>query len=152
MPDEIEVLLRHCENEWNKARHSEEQRATMTNFIVLVAAGVLGLIGQLAFDTRSIPLALLLILLGTYGAVTSAKLYERWQPHKTRARFWSSRIDELCPEAQIRKQRESAWRHHKSRHPHLAKVRLHWLWVILHALIAVLGLACLATIIIVNWV
>lgn len=150
MTDEIEVLLRYCENEWNKARHSEDQRATMTNFIVLIAAGILGLMGQLAFDTRSMPLALLLVLLGTYGAVSSAKLYERWRLHRTRARFWSRRLDELCPKAQIYRERQAAWRYHKSRHPRLARLRLHWLWVILHSLIAVLGLACAATTIILS--
>jgi hypothetical protein len=142
MVDEADILLRLCENEWLQGRQCEDQRAGMTNFIVIIAAAILSLIVQMGFDTRTLPIAVLLALLGAYGALVSAKLYERWRFHMRRARYWRNRIDELHPNAQVVHLKEVAYHEHKTRYPRLVRLRLHWLWLTLHMLITLFGVVC----------
>ena len=148
MADEANILLKFCENEWLQGRQSEDQRATMTNFIVIIAAAVLGFIVQMGFDTQALPLSILLIPLGAYGALVSAKLYERWHFSMRRARYWRKRINELYPDAQLLQLKEAADNEHKTKYNRFRRLRLNWLWLTLHILIALLGIVCSIVIII----
>jgi hypothetical protein len=123
----------------------------MTNFIIVIAAVVFGVIVEMDFDIRALPLALVLTVLGTYGALACAKLYERWQLHVRRARYWLRRIDELCPNAQVIDLQEIAESEHYARYGRLTRLRLHRLWVALHIFIALSGLACSVVIVVFYW-
>jgi len=148
MTDDTEVLLRLCEEQWCQGRQSESQRATVTNFIITISAAILGFLVQKEFTLTSLPLAILLIALGVYGAVISAKLYERWQFHMRRARYWRKRIDELHPDARIDQLKVESDLEHKRKYPKLEKIRLNRLWSALHILIILIGVACTIIIII----
>lgn len=141
MADDTDVLLKLCEEQWTQGRHSESQRATVTNIVFTISAVIIGFLVQKGFSLTSLPLAILLILLGIYGAVTSAKLYERWQFHMRRARYWRRRIDELHPDAQIEQLKAEADAEHKLKYSNLERIQLYQLWLALHILIALIGLA-----------
>ena len=147
MGDNVDILLRFCEEQWTQGRQSETQRATVTNFVITIAAATLTFIGHKGFESASIPLAVFLVVLGLYGATTSMKLYERWHFHMSRARYWRKKIDELDPDAQLIKLKEQADAKHKSKYPRLGRLPLNWLWLALHISIASLGIVCIIVIV-----
>jgi hypothetical protein len=81
----------------------------------------------------------LLIVLGLYGAVVSQKLYERHRFHYGRARYYRRKLNELLPNAEIRKSMDDAEEEHK-KFKWLYRVSLNRLWVLLHIAIAGAGL------------
>lgn len=139
MSDEINVLLKFCEEEWTQRRQSENQRSLMTNILMTAAMAIVVIIIQKGLVIGVIPLASLLIFTGTYGALTTAKFYERGEAHMARARQWRKRIDELCPQAKLIESMSSAHSKHNERYPILTRVRLYFLWIFLHASIATIG-------------
>jgi hypothetical protein len=144
MADDVDVLLKMCEEQWTQCRQLETQRSLITNFVITIAAASLAFIGSKGFVMASLPLGGFLIFLGLYGAITSEKLYERWQFTRNRSRYWRKRVDELRPDAHLMELQNQADREYSHR---LQNVRLHWLWVCLHLSIALIGLACIAIII-----
>jgi len=145
MADEVDVLLKFCDEQWTQCRQLETQRALVTNFVITIAAASLAFIGTKGFVEASLPIGGFLIFLGLYGAVTSEKLYERWQFTRNRSRYWRKRIDELKPDTRLLELQNQADREYSHRLQH---VRLHWLWACLHLSIAVIGMACIAIILI----
>ena len=59
MADEVDILIKFCEEEWTQARQSENQRATMTNYIIIIAIAIFGLMVQMDLNTKALPLAIL---------------------------------------------------------------------------------------------
>ena len=140
MADDTQVLIEFCKQCWVEAKQSEDQRATLTNIILGVASAVTVLIAQKGLAKDTLPLSILLIVLGIYGAVASEKLYERHQMHSTRASVYRERLDELHPNAQVIVRRSEALKRHDPNFPRLSKIRLHYLWLTLHLIIALAGL------------
>jgi hypothetical protein len=139
MADDTDVLLKFCEQQWMEAKQAEDQRAVITNIILLVTSALLGLITQNGLSSNMLPLTILIFLLGLYGVVTSQKLYERHQFHIQRLQSWRKRIDELHPNAQLNKLREEAVAKHKTIYPKLYGLRLHLLWLVMHSVISLIG-------------
>ncbi len=138
MADTIDVLLHFIEENWTQARQHENQRATISNLIIIIAAALSGVVTQKGFKKDSLPLTVLLIILGVYGVIVTAKLYERSQYHLSRARELSCRLNELCPDAEIDKRITDANRGHDRSHKILSKLKRIWLG--LPILIVVLGI------------
>jgi hypothetical protein len=152
MADTIDVLLQFIEENWTQTRQHETQRATISNLIVIIAAAISGVVTQTGFNINSLPLALILIALGIYGAVASAKLYERSQYHNNRANHLRARLNELCPDAEIEQLKTIADKEHKDHYPMLAtRISLHNVWLLLHIFIALLGIAFTIIIIFKFW-
>jgi hypothetical protein len=74
MADTTDILMSMIEENWNQVRHSEDQRATITNLIIIVVSVIHGVLTQTGFTRKALPLTLLLIILGLYGIVVTAKL------------------------------------------------------------------------------
>ena len=141
MKDETEVLLRLCEESWAQVRHLEDQRATYTNLVIVVAAGVLGFVIPQGLTVELFPLTILLFVMGVVGAIATWKFYERYQWHNSQADKWLERIDSvLVPNAGLGILEKAAKREHQSRYKGIVRIRVHWLWIALHGLIALLGL------------
>jgi len=143
MADDVDVLLKLCEEQWTQCRQLETQRTMVTNFVITVTAAILAFISHKGFVPASIPLGVFLFFLGLYGAVTSEKLYERWQFNVNRAQNWCQRINELKPDAHLLELKSVADEGH--RHV-LQHIHLHWLWACLHLSISAIGLACIIVI------
>ena len=140
MADTTDALMGMIEENWNQIRHSEDQRATITNLIIVVVSVIQGVLTQTGFTKNVLPLTLLLIILGLYGIVVSAKLYERTQMLVNRARKYRHRLNELLPDAQLELLKKMADEEHFKRFPVMSqKIRLSRLWLALHAIIVVLG-------------
>jgi hypothetical protein len=137
-----DILLAYSKEEWEQRRQSENQRATMTNFILTIASAVTVLILNNGLTMNSLPLSILLTLLGIFGAVAVAKLYERGEFHIERTKAWRERINELCPEAEllIRQKQGNANHAIKFGKTIRERIRLHTLWGNLNIAIALLGI------------
>jgi hypothetical protein len=140
MADITDVLLHTIDKQWSQAKQSEDQRATMTNYIIVLAIGLEGFIVQRQFDRGSPPLAVVIIFLGIYGAIASAKYYERFRLSVDRVRVIRGELDKLHSGAMLQSLEEKADELHEKHHPRLVKLRLHTLWLMLHLLICIGGI------------
>lgn len=141
MADTTDILMSMIEENWNQIRHSEDQRATITNLIIIIVSVIHGVLTQTGFTKNVLPLTLFLIILGLYGIVITAKLYERTQMLVNRARKYRHRLNELLPEAHVELLKKAADEEHFKRFPIISKkIRLSRLWLALHGMIVILGI------------
>ena len=140
MADDTDVLIMLCEHEWAQAKQSEDQRATISNIVLLVASILIGLVVQSELTREYLPLSAFLIVLGIYGAITSEKLYERHQFHFERARVFRHKMIDLHPVTRLTEERQEAGIKHALKFPRLSKTHLHHLWLILHIGISTVGI------------
>jgi len=92
-----------------------------------------------SIDMTDLPLTIFLIVIGVFGAVLSMKHYERFARHQTLAGAYRAALDQEVPEAQILGIRSKAERCHTNNYRLVHKWRLHWLWIGLHAAVALTG-------------
>jgi hypothetical protein len=140
MADDSEVLLNFCNQYWDEIRHIENQRATLTNLIILIASAIVGLMVQKGLSRGFLPLAILLILLGIYGTAITLKLYERYNFLQTRLEHFYRRIDELHPNTKFLQIRGAAYDEHNVQFPRLVRLKVHRLWLALHIAISISGI------------
>lgn len=155
----------HC----NTGRHHETQRATTTNLIIVLVAGVTTYATfDKKIDDKDIPVALLVVVLGIFGALFSVLHYGRYSKHMQRAKKYRDALDDVLPQmnetnfknmgAHIKKvfKDENApegllyslkkagdkihEKQNASKLYNLTPGGLHVFWVILHGLIIALGL------------
>jgi hypothetical protein len=75
-------------------RRSESQRAVLTNYILVIVAGVSGFLVQQQLRPITLPLSILVTVIGGYGAVIAANYHERANYHLTQARaLTTTRVD-----------------------------------------------------------
>jgi xanthosine utilization system XapX-like protein len=144
MSDQSDVVLAYWNEHRQQLRQSENQRATMTNFVLVIAAALSGLIVQQKFVTATAPLGILIALIGLFGMLVAAKYHERAEYHLSQARALTATLKELnvlTDDPNIDHFRNR----HYSAFPRLHRIRLHFLWTSLHILIAAYG-GTLATI------
>jgi hypothetical protein len=140
MSDPSDAVLSYWTEHREQLRQSENQRATMTNFILVITAGLSGLVIQQKLATTTLPLSILIVLIGLYGALTAAKYHERAAYHLSQARALTDTLKDmkvLAANANLDRNRQL----HYDAYPRLHRVRLHWLWTGLHLAVAVYGSA-----------
>jgi hypothetical protein len=122
-------------------RQSENQRAILTNYVLVIAAGASGFVIQQRFSVRTIPLSVLIIAIGLYGALAVAKYHERATYHLLQARALTQVLVDMGAlddhDALLDKYR----REHYLHYPVLRRLRLYQLWIAFHLGIAVYGVA-----------
>jgi hypothetical protein len=127
-----------CEHR-QQLRQSETQRSVLTNFLLVITAGLSGLTVQQKFTGGTLPLALLILGIGLYGALSAAKYHERAEYHLQQARALTRTLKELgalADDGNLEGAREAHYR----AYPRLHRLRLHWLWTGLHLAVAAYGL------------
>ena len=140
MADNPNILLHLMQEEWNQARHLESQRSTMTNFIIIIAAGIQGFLAEKGFKQESLPLTLVLFIIGVYGAIFSWKLAGIWKFHVDLALELRKRLSALYPDSQFEKISEEVGGRYRNRFLLWPGIPLWLLWVVLHSIFATLGL------------
>lgn len=136
--DTKSIILEYWKDQRAQARHAETQRATFTNIILIVAAALLGFVANAGHHKSSIVLTVTITILGLFGAIASAKYYERYNVH----------LEQAIRFSEILTDQEEAYNHenilepvrddHASRN-RLAPLRLNKLWVAFHLIIAIIG-------------
>lgn len=140
MADAKDILLDQLDKQWTQARQSENQRAMMTNFLIVIYGILQGFIVQRKFDDPTIILAVVMIFLGVFGVLASYKYYERFRLSTCRVGRLMERLQELEPEANLKELEHKADSKHRTRYPRLHHLRLHKLWHALHWGIVILGI------------
>jgi len=149
--DDSDILIELCKEQWAQARHTETQRATISNLVILVASGIVAFISQQGLGLRMLPLTLVLIALGLFGSLVTVKLYELFHYHHDKAKAWQKRLDELHPTASANNLERAAENEHLRRYPLRRKLRLYALWIVLHVVIAGVGLILTAIVLAQVW-
>ncbi len=130
-------------------RQSETQRATFTNFALVITAALSALVVQQRFSAASVVLCVFITALGGYGALTVAKYYERASYHLSQARALTAVLVKMGVLGSEEELAENRTRHYAS-FPRLHRVRLYHLWIGLHLGVCAYGIAlicvCLVTI------
>jgi hypothetical protein len=140
-PDsQADILLRLWQEQRTQARQSENHRAIMT--LVVVTGTVSGMaFVALQSNSRiaSAAVALGVCLLGLFGALISAKYFERFKMHMDGAQLLRRRLNDLHPELYLEDDWAANRLQHESNYRILARIRLEHLWVTTHLGIALLG-------------
>jgi len=108
----------------------------------------LDLLPSTRLSRMDLPLTFLLFVLGGFGAIFSAKHYERFCLHTERARRYRDELDALFPGSPLKRLKGDADAAHKKEFPKLNDLRLNRFWLFLYILITVLGfiLSCVAVV------
>jgi hypothetical protein len=121
-------------------RQSKSQRAVLTNYILAVAAALSGLVAQQRFGAQALPLSALVVLIGLYGALATAKYPERANYHMSQARALTRPLVQSgdLPDNEALLVRFCD--EHIQKYPRLYRARLHWLWTGLNLGVVAYGL------------
>ncbi|MBD2106020.1 hypothetical protein [Nodosilinea sp. FACHB-13] len=138
----VEVLLKMYETRYVLAKQAEDQRATMSNFLITIAAATFAFISQQEFSKQTIPVGLLTIFLGLFGLFMSAKYSQHYLKNYRVAKLISKRIAQLCPQAQLREIECEALDESASRDPFFSKFPTLYLWSALHIMVCLIGGLC----------
>ena len=121
-------------------RQSESQRAVLTNYVLAVAAALSGLVVQQRFRAQTLPLSVLVFLIGLYGALAAAKYHERANYHLSQARALTRALVQSGDLPDNTALLDQSRAEHARAYPRLYRIRLHWLWTGLHLGVAGYGL------------
>lgn len=132
------LYLEHCTH----VRHHETQRSMVAASILAIATALLGLVTfDKAVRITDLPLTILLVFLGLFGALFSAKQYERASMHTERARHYRDAVDATLDGCPLKRLKQEADAEHRKNFKRLEKLRLNKFWVTLYILLAAIGCA-----------
>jgi hypothetical protein len=135
----INILLNTINMYWNQSIQNENQRAAFTNYLIILIGALQGYIIQRQFDKFSILLSVLMIILGVFGALITAKYYERFRDQISRANILMEKLKEIEPTIDLNELEYKARQRHKKNFPYLIKIRLNWLWLFFYFLLIGMG-------------
>ena len=141
MADGIDVILQLWKEQREADRQTENQRATLTNIIIIVVAAGLGFIARTGLRSSMLVVTIPMMVLGLYGAFACLKFHERCAFHVGRARGLRKKIAEQFPDLAIEAALRASSREQRGRFPRLRKIRLYMVWITLHGAIAAAGAA-----------
>ena len=140
---EDDAMLAYWKEHREQLRQSENQRAVMTNFILVITAGISGFVIQQHFSVRTIPLSVLTVVIGLYGALAAAKYHERADYHLSQARALTRALVSSGALPDNKAVLDEFRQAHDARYPRLRRLRLYWLWIALHLGVAAYGVVLL---------
>jgi hypothetical protein len=141
MADPGDIMLEYWKDQRTQARNAESQRATLTNIVLLIVIATLGFVGQQGLREAMLPLTISLIVLGVFGATASAKYYERYNLHIAQAIRFSKLLGDLSLLPDFEDTLNPVRTDHADRNRWMSRIRLNKMWVALHLLVALTGLA-----------
>ncbi|WP_433222001.1 hypothetical protein ACQP00_22275 [Dactylosporangium sp. CS-047395] len=139
MPSTPMAVLAFWRDHREQVRQYEHQRATLTNVLLVITAGLSAFIVQQHFATRTVAVAALIAAIGVYGALGSAKYHERATYHLGQAGELARSLTDLNA-LDVEERLDERRAEHFSAYPRLYRLRPLWLWTGLHVGIAVYGL------------
>ena len=135
-----DTTLQYWKEHREQLRQSENQRAALTNYVLIIVAAISGFIVQQRFGLRTLPLSILIIVVGIYGALTCAKYHERADYHLLQARALTKALVDSGALANHNIILEQYRQEHRGKYPMLQRFRLHQLWTGLHIGIMAYGI------------
>lgn len=133
-------MLAYWREHREQLRQSEDQRAALTNYMLVITAAISGFIVQQHFAPRTLPLSFLIIVIGLYGAAAAAKYHERADYHLLQARALTRVLVGTGALGDHDAVLEEFRQQHNRHYPHLYRLRLNRLWTGLHLGVAGYGI------------
>lgn len=133
-----QFLLELYKEEQTHARHTETQRLEVTKFLLLIVGALVGFMGTLKFSIYCLPFGILIVSLGFIGRTVTSTYIKRFDDHRTRARAFRTRIDEMVTPAGIAR---PILKEHPMTKPNNDRVRTFWIKI--NNGVIVLGFVCL---------
>jgi uncharacterized protein YneF (UPF0154 family) len=125
------------------AKQAEDQRGTLSDFLITIAAVMFAFISQQGFSKKTILISLLTIFLAFLGLFMSTKYAQHYLKNDRAARSIRARIAQLCPEAQLREIEHEVLKEIANRYPFFSKLPTLYLWFALHIAICLIGGLCI---------
>ena len=150
-PEDAEILLRVMTEYKTQSRQTEDQRAAITGFVVLIASAIQGALTQTGFHKNALPLTLMLIVLGLFGSLATLKLHEKSRLFDKYSNRIIKRLEELYPNTQVGKVLDSVYIEHTKRKIVAlfnTRIRTFSIWLGLDILITILGVIYTITILV----
>ncbi len=139
--DELDILWNLYQDDREFARHHESRRTQGASLVIAIAAGLIAVISlDQKISYADLPSAVLLIALGIFGIIFTHKHYERTRLHLNRAYQYYWELDRRLRAIAFEKLREAADEITRKKFGQLMGVKLSALWMVLHAVIVVIGL------------
>jgi len=139
--DKDELLWNAYQEHCTWERHHEDQRSSVTNIMIAVAAGILAVIGiDNTLSMSDLPLTCFLIIQGLFGSIFVAKQYECFARHQLLAGRYRQALNDAFPDSYLILLREQGVQEHKGRYQYISRLRLYLLWILLHASFAFFGI------------
>jgi len=135
-----DAVLAYWHEHREQLRQSENQRAVLTNYVLVIVAAISGFIVQQHFAIRTLPLSVLIVIIGLYGAVAVAKYHERADYHLFQARALTRVLIDSGALADHDSVLEEFRQQHYRKYPRLYRLRLNRLWTGLHLGVALYGI------------
>lgn len=133
-------MLAYWREHREQLRQSENQRAALTNYMLVITAAISGFIVLQHFAPRTLPLSFLIIVVGLYGAVAAAKYHERADYHLLQARALTRVLVGTGALGDHDAVLEEFRQQHNRHYLHLYRLRLNRLWTGLHLGVAGYGI------------
>jgi hypothetical protein len=137
--EDDDAVLAYWKEHREQLRQSENQRAVLTNYVLVIAAAISGFVVQQDFSIRTVPLSVLTMIIGLYGALSAAKYHERADYHLSQARALTRVLTDAGSLPDSTAILEESRQAHYGKYPRLSRLRLNWLWIGLHLGIATYG-------------
>jgi hypothetical protein len=135
-----DAVLAYWHEHREQLRQSENQRAVLTNYVLVITAAISGFIVQQHFTDRTLPLSFLIIIIGLYGVIPAAKYHERADYHLQQARALTHVLAKAGSLPDLDTVLEEYRQQHYRKYPRLQRLRLNRLWTGLHLGIAAFGI------------
>ena len=135
-----DTVLAYWHEHREQLRQSENQRAVLTNYVLVITAAISGFIVQQHFQPRTLPLSVLIVIIGLYGAVAAAKYHERADYHLFQARALTRVLIDTGSLTDHEAVLDEFRQQHYRKYPRLHRLRLNRLWTGLHLGVAVYGI------------
>lgn len=136
---QIDILLQTIDRYWGQAIQQENQRANFANYLLILIGATQGYIIQREFDRFSILLCIIIIVLGIFGLLITAKYYERFREQTSKVGRLMEKLKEIEPNINLDELESLAAKKHKDKHPFLSKIRLNKLWLTFYYFFILLG-------------
>jgi hypothetical protein len=143
MSETADTVLAYWLEHRQQLRQSENQRATLTNYILVIVAAITGFIVQQGMKVGTIPLSVFIMAMGGYGAIAVAKYHERATYHLSQARALTQTLVDIGALPDNKTKLDATRQTHYAKYRLLRRVRLHSLWTGLHIGIALYGASLL---------
>lgn len=147
-----DLLWRMYQDNRTQAQFHETQRANATALIVAGAGALITSINSGDGAGREdLPLAIMIVIVGLFGAVIAVKATERMRLHNKRCGAMLSLLDNADRTFNLVELKEELDRQHRRAHMLTSRVQLSSLWVGVHLLVALAGAVTAAAIIDPSW-
>lgn len=138
-----EFIFEYYKEQRASAQRFDNQRTAITNFMILVSGAILAFIIRTPSSPYEIYAAIFLIIIGLFGTIFVKKLNERAEYNYSRARECLKEIETIRKDEIFSKIIQSGYNKHSGKYNLTMKFRLHYIWMMPHVLISILGVTLL---------